>query len=88
LFAELRDLDGKEIQASVFHGAWQFLETPRDFRQLKKGEALFDLSVDAMSKRNLTDQPFAQPVLTELRERLRRFHNSGRQKSASSRAAP
>jgi len=88
VFAELRHLDGKEIQASAFHDAWQFLDTPRDFQQLKKGEELFDLSVDAMSKTNLTDQPLAQPVLTELRERLRVFHNSSKQKSASSKAAP
>ena len=88
VFAELRHLDGKEIQASEFRGAWQLLHTPRDFQQLKKGEELFDLSVDAMSKRNLIDQPLIQPLLIELRERLRQFHNPSKQKSASPKAAP
>ncbi len=88
VYAEIRHLDGKEIQASVFHGAWQFVDTPRDFEALKKREELFDFSVDAMSKRSLTDEPLAQPVLIDLRERLRLFHSSGKQKSASSRPAP
>jgi hypothetical protein len=88
VFAELRHLDGKEIQASIFHGGWQFLDTPWDFQPLKKGEELFDLSVDALAKKNLTDQPLAQPELNDLRERLRLFHDSGKQKSAFSKGAP
>lgn len=87
VLAELRHLDGKELQASAFRGTWQYLNTPRNFKKLKKGDELFDFSSDALSRKNLAGQPSAQPVLTELRDWLRLTRNPPSQKPASSTAA-
>ncbi len=83
VLGELRYREGQKIQESVTRGTWQYLNTPEDFEQLKKGEELFDLASDPKSKRNLANEAFARPVLSELRERLGMFRMSGAQRSAA-----
>jgi arylsulfatase A-like enzyme len=77
VFAELRHLDGKVIHESVIFGPWQYIRAPRNFREIRQGEELYDNVADPNQRRNLASAPESAAVAEGLRAKVAEFRQSG-----------